>query len=654
MANNLNAFEVFAVFLRFMSILTSILLLACIIFYPVPTLAQFGGGEDMPQRIFEAIHIGWNLGNTFDATGDETSWGNPVTTKELIQEIAKHGFKSIRIPITWRHRMGDAPDYKIDEVFLQRIHEVVDWALETGFYVIINMHHDSSWVFNMKTDYDEVLKRFKAAWKQISASFKDYPPDRLMFESINEPRFSDDWNEDKPEYFEMLRVLNTTFYQIVRGSGGNNTTRYLLLPTLTCSASPNRLKELYNTIVELNDKNLIATVHYYGYWPFSVNIAGVTTFDETTKNDIINTFNRIYDTFVANGIPVIIGEFGLLGFDTSLDTIQQGEKIKYFEFITYYAKEKKLPLMWWDNGQHFDRVNFKWSDPQLYEVIINSVKARSSTGQTDSIYIKKNSPIEDVEVRLNLNGNELVEVKYGEDTLVKGKDYDLSDDKLIIKADFLRQVISGEFGVKAVLSCRFSAGAEWKLNVIYYDTPILRDMIEERVDNFFIPVTYNGAQLKALEAVYKKNGRNTPPNDWTSFKQYYVDFKPSTYRIELSSDFLRGLEDGEILLKVHFWSGEKIEYTLVKNGNKVRGISSQEMPDSPQNDQPVDDTGDNGDEGMDTPNQEQGTKQPSEPSSSHTKGITGYMIAGTIIIVAVALIGAYAFGRVGHKHQTKQ
>lgn len=79
-----------------------VLVIFCILLHPVLTLAEVGGEKDMPLKIFEAIHPGWNLGNTFDALGSETSWGNPVTTKELIHEIAKQGFKSIRIPITMR------------------------------------------------------------------------------------------------------------------------------------------------------------------------------------------------------------------------------------------------------------------------------------------------------------------------------------------------------------------------------------------------------------------------------------------------------------------------------------------------------------------------------------------------------------------------
>src|SRR5690606_9449824 len=120
----------------------------------------------------------------------------------------------------------------------------------------------------MEAQHDEVLNKFTALWKQIAEYFKDYP-NKLIFESINEPRFSDDWNKDTPKYFEMLDELNTSFHRIVRESGSNNSTRPLVLPTLTCSGSHARLNKLHKTIEKLNDRNIIATIHYYGYWPFS-------------------------------------------------------------------------------------------------------------------------------------------------------------------------------------------------------------------------------------------------------------------------------------------------------------------------------------------------------------------------------------------------
>jgi len=345
-------------------------------------------GKTAMQKYVEALAPGWNLGNTFDAIGGETAWGNPLTTKEMIDAIAESGFKSIRIPITWKHYMGNAPDYTIRPEALKRIQEVIDWSLEAGLYVMINLHHDSDWIMKMETDYDHVIGRYNAAWTQIAGHFKEYPH-TLLFESINEPRFSHDWNEDKSQYFEMLEELNLSFHRIVRQPGGKNKTRPLVLPTVATSPSENRMNKLRKTIDDLKDKNLIATIHYYGFWPFSVNVAGFTTFNQEVADDIVRNFNNIHKTFVAHGIPVVVGEYGLLGFDRSLGTIQHGEIIKFFEYVNYYGHEKGLTMMLWDNGQHFNRRTLTWRDEQLLRVIQSSTGGRSSTAETDSVFIKK-------------------------------------------------------------------------------------------------------------------------------------------------------------------------------------------------------------------------------------------------------------------------
>ncbi|MGO4376166.1 glycoside hydrolase family 5 protein, partial [Paenibacillus sp. MCAF20] len=177
-----------------------------------------------------------------------------------------------------------------------------------------------------------------------------------------------------------------SFHSIVRGSGGSNKLRPIVLSTLTASSSQKRLNELDKTIAKLDDKRIIATVHYYGFYPFSVNLGGVTTFNEEARNDLVQTFDRVHETFVAKGIPVIIGEFGLLGFDKSVDTIEQGEKLKYFEYLGYYAKQKQLTTMLWDNGQHFDRRALEWKDPELFAVMKASAGGRSSTASTDQLF----------------------------------------------------------------------------------------------------------------------------------------------------------------------------------------------------------------------------------------------------------------------------
>jgi aryl-phospho-beta-D-glucosidase BglC (GH1 family) len=535
--------------------------------------------ESSLQQYVEDMQPGWNLGNTFDAGGGETSWGNPVVTEEFIQAVRNQGYRSIRIPITWNHRLGSGPEYIIEEEFADRIREVVDWSLDAGLYVMINLHHDSHWMLNMENERDTVMEKYKAVWRQIASLFKDYPS-KLMFESINEPRFSDDWNKDEPVYFEMLDELNTAFHKIVRSSGGFNATRPLVLPTLTASPSEARIRELYKTIERLDDPNLIATIHYYGYYPFSINLGGVTTFDETSREDIVQAFDRAYNTFVARGIPVIIGEFGLLGFDKNVETIQHGEILKYFEYFSYYAREKRMTHMLWDNGQHFDRQSLTWKNPDFHEVMMASLNGRSSNAASDSIYLLPGEEPEDVLVKLNLNGNSLTGIKAEDRLLAVGADYMISGDQLTLKADFLRSHVPKEFGESVTLTCTFSAGADWKLHVIRYDHPAVRS-IEGTRDMLVIPVNYNGDKLATMEAVYEGGG-NAGPASWTPFKEYAHSFEPD-YKMNvliLTGKFFDEVNDGEVLLKLHFRSGAVLDYKLSVSESKVIGTAPANEADA--------------------------------------------------------------------------
>ncbi len=547
-------------------------ILFCVVLFSGSGIAYANAEKSEMQMYVDNLHPGWNLGNTFDAKGSETSWGNPKTTKEMIDFIASQGFKSIRIPVTWGHRMGRAPEYTIEPQFLERVASVVDWALENDLYVMLNMHHDTDWIFHMERRYDTVLAQFEAAWVQIADYFKDYPLE-VMFESLNEPRFDQDWGRDTPRYFEMLDDLNTSFYGIVRGSGGNNDVRPLVFSTLTASVSQKRMNELAKTMSKFNDHRLIATVHYYGYHSFSVNVAGETRFGQAAKVDLTASLDRAYNTFVSKGIPVIIGEFGLLGFDKHLGTIQQGEKLKFFEYMTYYAQERDLALMLWDNGQHYQRRLNKWSDEALYSTIMVPKGQRSSYTEDNFIFLKKGAPIKDKPFKLELNGNDLVKITHGEYELQKGTEYDILYGRLVIKSEFLEKLNRDEFGEVATVTCHFSAGVPWDISVYSYDTPVFEE-IETTRNRFRIPVEFKGDLLATMEALYVKGG-NAGPNNWTSYKQFGADFDPQYERgyIEILPEFFGEVKDQEpIRLKFHFWSGEVVEYTITKDGVKVTGM----------------------------------------------------------------------------------
>ncbi|WP_046227934.1 cellulase family glycosylhydrolase [Paenibacillus dauci] len=529
------------------------------------------------QSYVDAMQPGWNLGNTLDATGaDETSWGNPRVTQTLIKQIAAQGYKSIRIPVTWDTHIGAAPNYTIDPAYLSRVEEVVNWALNENLYVMINVHHDSwLWISKMETQHDTVLARYNAVWKQIADRFKN-SSNKLMFESVNEPRFTDGGTTDEGKQQQMLDELNVSFHKILRASGGQNATRPLVLSTLEATPSQERMTALYNTMSKLNDSNLIATVHYYGFWPFSVNIAGYTKFNEEVQKDITTTFDNVYNTFTAKGIPVILGEYGLLGFDKNTGVIEQGEKLKFFEFLGYYLKQKKIATVLWDNGQHFSRTNYTWSDPDLFNVIKTSWTGRSSNADSDLIYIKKGTTIQDKKITLNLNGNQLSSLSVGSTTLQSGTDYTLSGNILTIKASQLTKLTtSGKFGVNATITAKFSKGANWKFNVIVYDTPKLSNA-QGSTSSFSIPTAFNGDQLATMEATYASGG-NAGPQNWTSFKEFETTFSPvySGNTIKLQPAFFNETKDGQVNLKFHFWSGAIINYTITKSGSTVTGTAAQ-------------------------------------------------------------------------------
>lgn len=599
--------------------------------------------EDRMQAFVEAMQPGWNLGNTFDAKGAETSWGNPETTEEIIRAIRAEGYNSIRIPITWNHRMGAAPNYEIQPAFLERIQQVVDWSLDAGFVVMINMHHDSDWMFNMPNEREAVADKFRAAWRQIAAHFKDYPHE-LVFEGLNEPRFSHDWNEDQPLFFELVHELQTIFHEEVRGSGGNNATRPIVLTTVTGGHGQARLNALVDTIEQLDDPNVIATVHFYGYYPFSVNMAGATTFDETAKQDIIHNFDRIHNTFVVRGIPVIIGEFGLLGFDHHLDTIQHGEVLKYLEFLTYYAKEKRMTHMLWDNGQHFDRRALQWTNPAFHRIMMASLEGRSSTAETDTLYFRAGEPVVDTVLPLHLHGNALTDVLAGERTLVAGDDYVLDGEQLTLKAGLLQELVSGEPGDSAELVLQFSAGADWTLHLVSYDTPVLNNADWSK-QNFAIPAAFNGDRLKTMEARYP-SGVFAGPESWTPYKQFGASFDADYARnmIRLTADFFREVEDGEVKLTFHFWSGEKLDYHLLVKGNKVTGTVPGSEADSSAD---GDEAGSDSEGGAEAEDAEPalGPVEIKEGLSQEGDGPDGNLWLWAVVLVALAVLVGIMFYR---------
>jgi endoglucanase len=536
---------------------------------------EAGAAQLSAEQTVAAMQPGWNLGNSLDAVGeDETAWGNPRITPELLDSVRAQGFNSIRIPVTWSAHQAESGDYAIDAAYMARVKEVVDLALEDGFYVLINIHHDSwQWVNQMPTQHDEVLARYNAAWTQIAATFADAPPE-LVFENINEPQFAD-VSEEEGEV--LLNELNESFHAIVRGSGGVNAERLLVIPTLHTSSEQARLDATAASIAALDDPMIAATVHYYGYWPFSVNIAGYTTFNEEVRADIVAAFDRVEATFIDKGVPVILGEWGLLGFDKHTGVIEQGEKLKFFEYLGHYANEVGMTTMWWDNGQHFDRETHTWKDPDLFAHVAGAWEGRSGTAASDQVYVPVGEAPAAATVPLHLNGLAFAGVFNGGTALAEGTDYTLdAEQRLTLSAELLAGLAGGgDTGERAVLEVRFSSGVPWKLHIIASAAPTMQDASGTTTE-LAVPVAFNGDQLATMEAVYP-DGTAAGPQDWTAYKEFAVAFKPDyeAGTIVLPEAFFAAVDDNTTVhLTFHFWSGTTVEYTVERSGTTVTGSAA--------------------------------------------------------------------------------
>ncbi|MFI9812528.1 cellulase family glycosylhydrolase [Saccharothrix variisporea] len=528
------------------------------------------------QGVVAAMQPSWNLGNSLDAIPNETAWGNPPATKALFDAVRAKGFRSVRIPVTWSNAQSATAPYTIDPAYLGRVKEVVDAALSAGHYVLLNVHHDSwQWISKMADDHDAVRARFDATWRQIATAFRDSPR-RLLFESVNEPFFDNATDAQKTQYMDEL---NTSFHTLVRASGGGNATRVLVLPTLGTTPAQNLMEDLVSTITELHDPNLAATVHYYGFWPFSVNIAGFTRFEETSRKDLVDAFTRMRDIFVAKGIPVYLGEYGLLSYPDYTKPaapVERGEMWKYFELLGHQARISGVTTALWDAGSFINRNTLQWREQGLVDLIRASWRTRSGTASSDQVFVPKSAPITDHTLTLERNGTTFRGLWHGDTKLTAGRDYTVSGDALTLTKTALTRLVGDRaYGVNASLQARFSAGAPWPIDVITHDLPVQSDATGT-TEAFAIPTQFRGDVLATMQARYA-DGSNAGTATWTPYQEFHQTFYPryADGTLVLTPAFLNALTDGApVTLTFDFWSGAAVTYRVTRTGTTVTGTVS--------------------------------------------------------------------------------
>lgn len=326
------------------------------------------------SEIVSAVKVGWNLGNTFDCynyldytTDGETAWGNPKTTKTMIQSVKDSGFNAIRIPVTWGENINGNT---IDEAWMNRVQEVVDYAYDMDMYVILNVHHDDyTWLHPTNSEYEFVkAKLCGVIWTQICERFKDYG-DRLIFEGMNEPRTvgsTNEWTGGTAEERSVINKLEQDFVDCVRASGGNNANRTLVVTSYAASIEDSAV----NDVIVPNDSNVIVSIHYYSPWKFA-NGEAASWGTDTEKAELDAGFKKLKQKFIDNGIPVIIGEFGAVAANND------GERANYYQYYISSAKSYGIKCFVWDNnvisGESayglFDRNALTWNTSILQAIM---------------------------------------------------------------------------------------------------------------------------------------------------------------------------------------------------------------------------------------------------------------------------------------------
>ncbi len=337
--------------------------------------------ETESTQFVKKLGIGYNWGNTMEAP-TETLWGAPISTKKMFENIKENGFDVVRIPVAWSNNMKD--DYLIDEKIAKRVQTIVDYAIDSDLYVILNIHWDGGWINNPETgfskNYDECMRKYLKIWEQIIERYKNYD-EHLIFESLNEEGCFDDlWNRysnagNKKQAFDILNNINQSFVDLVRDSSDNNKSRYLLIAgygtdvDLTCDKCFRMPED------ELN--RCMVSIHYYIPSPFAI-ITEDTDWAKSRKtwgtssdiNELNRNIKKIKETFQDKGVGVIIGEYGC--------PLKNKDEESVYKYLTSVAEGMYnsgfCPVLWAGATDVYNRRQLKFDNEKIGEFYKNFKK----------------------------------------------------------------------------------------------------------------------------------------------------------------------------------------------------------------------------------------------------------------------------------------
>jgi endoglucanase len=350
----------------------------------LPTASQVAG----------QISLGWNLGNTLEAICGETAWGNPAVTQQFINSVKAAGFNAVRIPAAWDCHANQST-LTIDSAWMARVKAVVDYAYSQGMYVILNIHWDGGWLEEhpLYSYQEAVNQKQRAYWTQIANTFINYN-EHLLFAGTNEVHA--DYGTPTTEHITVQQSYLQTFVDAVRATGGNNASRTLVVQT-------------YNTNIwhgldffwlpsDTISNRLMVEVHHYDPYDYTLNPNGrclywgapypsqreCTWAQEAYHDDL---FARVRAEWVDQGVPVMIGEYGV----ATRPNLNLESRQYYLEYVNRAAAANGIKTFYWDNGVQpsqtngfalFNRTNGAVVDQGALDAIKRGAGGGTSTNYT--------------------------------------------------------------------------------------------------------------------------------------------------------------------------------------------------------------------------------------------------------------------------------
>ena len=375
-------------------------------------------------QLVNDMGIGYNLGNTFNCCKiieEKNSkneniklLGTTLPTKNLLKEIRKNGFKTIRFQVLYTNYTFN--NSKINSEWIYKIKELINLIYKLDMYIILSIKHERQFWDSEGRNSKEKYINF---WTQIANELKNYD-EHLIFESMYEIGYLTyidsiyDYYEDKDYY------LSKDFLNVIRNSGGLNTERLLIVPRIS---SDNELdlfsysndeyiipKDPYNKLAislyyyfpseEYIEYNILEPINLYNSLGFPNEFPPSLEWG-SSKNykDIVRYFDYLKENFAEKDIPVIIGEVGILN-----DYIIKNNSIEQFLYTLFsLSKEYEgiLPCLW-DipmtssiyNNFYFNKENYKWSNGK-YEKIFNKL-SKGKYIKLFNYYYQTNLETEDI------------------------------------------------------------------------------------------------------------------------------------------------------------------------------------------------------------------------------------------------------------------